>query len=173
MRFAPLALASLALLNLAADTQKKVAAPATKEPRDSKQKDIVRLLGALGMPQANSEAARKQITAASKEARLASYPAAYWKEYLDAAAPETFEKILVPIFDKAYSHDEIRTFLKLYSSPEFKQLLEKQPEGTRLLTEKNPANLRGKAFEAFSAHMTEVGRTLQAKHGIKAVEPKK
>ena len=77
------------------------------------------------------------------------------------------------IRDRAYSHEDIKAFLRLFASPEFKQAMDKQPEGMRLLTEKNPAMLRGKAFEAFSAHMTEVGRKLQAKHGIKPEDVKK
>ena len=168
-----LVLATLASGFLPADTQKTAPAPATKESREAKTQDLQRFLAALGMPRSNSEAARKQITAASKDPKLAAFPPAYWKDYLDSASPETFEKLLLPIYDKAYSHEDIKAFLKLFASPEFKQVLDRQPEGMRLLTEKNPAMLRGKAFEAFSAHMTEVGRKLQEKHGVKAGEAKK
>jgi hypothetical protein len=172
MRMILLVLAALAFQPLTADTQKSTA-PAVKESPATKQKDIIRFLTVLGMPQANSEAARKQITAASKDPKLAGYPAAYWKDYLDAAAPETFEKLLSPIFDKAYSHDEIKSFLKLFATPEFQKAVEKNPEGYRLFMEKHPGMLRAQAFESFSSHMTEVGKKLQQKHGIKAPEPKK
>lgn len=172
MRTIPFALAALALLPLAADTQ-KTAVPVAKEAPATKQQDLVRFLAALGMPKANSEAARKQITTASKEPRLAGYPAGYWSDYLAAAGPDTFEKLLVPIFDKAYTHEEIKAFLKLFASPEFKQAVEKNPEGYRLFMEKHPGMLRSQAFESFSSHMTEVGKKLQQKHGIKAPEPKK
>lgn len=168
-----LALATLAATNLVADTQKTAPPAASKENREAKARDIQRLLQALGMPQSNSEAARKQITAASKDPKLASFPAAYWKDYLESASPETFERLLLPLYDKAYSHEDIKALLRLFASAEFKQAMDKQPEGMRLLTEKNPAMLRGKAFEAFSAHMTEVGRKLQEKHGIKPADAKK
>jgi hypothetical protein len=173
MRIHSFALAGLAFLAMAADTQKTTAPATAKVSPDTKQNDIVRFLAALGMPKANSEAARKQITTASKDPKLSSYPAAYWQDYLESAAPATFEKILVPIFDKAYTHEEIKACLKMYGSAEFKQVMEKHPEGMLLLFEKNPAMLRGQAFEAFSTHMTEVGRKLQQKHGIKAPESKK
>lgn len=39
--------------------------------------------------------------------------------------------------------------------------------------ERNPVLLRGKAYESFSAYMTETGRKLRDKHGIKAAEPAK
>lgn len=168
-----LALATLVAVNLPADTQKTAPPAASKENRDAKAKDIQRFLAALGMPQSNSDAARKQIAIASKDPKLAAFPASYWKDYLESASPETFEKLLIPLYDRAYSHEDIKAFLRLFASPEFKQVTEKQPEGMRLLAEKNPAMLRGKAFEAFSAHMTEVGRKLQAKHGVKSEEPKK
>lgn len=173
MKTLSLALATLAAVNLAADTQKTAPTAASKENRDAKIKDIQRLLAALGMPQSNSDAARKQITTASKDPKLAAFPAAYWKDYLESASPETFEKLLLPIYDRAYSHEDIKAFLRLFASPEYKQVTEKQPEGMRLLAEKNPALLRGKAFEAFSAHMTEVGKKLQAKHGVKPEDVKK
>jgi hypothetical protein len=173
MRIYLFALAALAFTAAAADVQKTPSVATTKNQQESKRDDVIHLLAALGMPQANSEAAKKQILSASKDPKLASLPESYWKDYLAAAGPGTFEKILVPIFDKAYSHAEIKALLALYASPEFKKVQEKHPEGFRMITEKNPLLLRGKAYEAFSSHMTEVGKSLQQKHGIKAPEPKK
>ena len=125
------------------------------------------------MPQANSDAARSQITAASKDPKLSGYAAAYWKDYQDSASPDAFRKILLPIFDKAYSHDEIKAFLKLLADPDFKKAADRNTDGLRLLFEKHPTLLKGKAFESFTAYMNEVGKKLHEKHGIKAPESRK
>lgn len=174
MRTLSYALAFVALSSLAADTQKQPSVPAKTATRaESKERDILRFLEALGMPQANSEAASKQISAAAKEPKLSGYPAAYWKDYQESVSPDVFRKLLLPIFDKAYSHDEIKAFLKLLADPDFKKAADKNADGLRLFFEKHPALLKGKAFESFSAYMTEVGKKLRDKHGIKAPEPKK
>ena len=171
MRTASFALAALTSLSLTADTQKRPTTPAAKA--ESKERDILRFLEALGMPQANSDAARNQISAAAKDPKLSAYPAAYWKDYQEAASPDAFRKFLLPIFDKAYSQDELRAFLKLLADPDFKKAADRNPEALRLFFEKHPAMLKGKAFETFSAYMTEVGKKLREKHGIKAPEHKK
>lgn len=160
-----------ACLSLAADTQKPaVAAPAAS--KTTKAQDISHLLGALGWPEANSETARKQLATAAKDPKLAGYPAAYWKDYNEAASPAAFEKLLQPVFDQAYSHEEIKALVKLFASAEMKKVMEKHPEGLRLLLDKHPALLKAKSYDAFSKHLTEVGKELAKKHGIKS-EPKK
>lgn len=162
MRLLPLALAAFAALALGAETQKAappVSAKEGKDAKEAKRKDISALLKLLAWPSTNSDAARQQLKAAAKEPSLASFPAAYWKDYEAAASPEAFERILVPLFDKAYSHEEIKTFIKLVSTPEFKLFAEKNPES---LVKKD-------AYEGFSKYMTEVGGKLREKHGIKAV----
>lgn len=160
MRYPPVALAALAALCLNAEIQKpSQTAPAkeSKEQKPTKQKDIVSLLKALGWPASNAEAARKQLQTAAKDPKLAAFPAAYWKDYEAAATPEAFEKILVPIFDKAYSHDEIKTILKFVSTAEFKFFLEKNPE----------VKVKKEAYEGFSKYMTEVSGKLRDKYGVK------
>jgi len=159
VRMTPLALTALTALTLCAETQKPAAVvppKEAKEPKESKQKDIVRLLRIMGWPATNSEAARQQLQTTAKDTKFAGYPAAYWKDFEGAASPEAFEKILVPLFDKTYSHDEIKTFVKLLSSPEFKLFVEKNPD----------TKIKKEAFEAFSKYMTEAGAKLQEKHGI-------
>jgi hypothetical protein len=173
MRTAPIALAVLTFATLAADTQKTPPSAAVTENRAAKQKDISLLLSVLGWPKANSDAARKQLEGAAKDPKIHAFPAAYWKDYSDAAGPEAFEKLLAPIFDKAYTHAEVKALLNLFASPEFKQLMDKQPEGLKLFVDKNPSLLKAKAFQAYSAHMTEVGKKLREKHGVKLEEPKK
>ena len=173
MRIPAIALALFAFASLAADTQKTPPSPVMKENREAKQKDISLLLNVLGWPKANSDAARKQLEGAAKDPKIHAFPAAYWKDYSDAASPDAFEKLLTPIFDKAYSHSEIKALLNMFASPEFKQLMDKQAEGLKLFIDKNPSLVKAKAFQVYSAHMTEVGKKLREKHGIKVEEPKK
>jgi uncharacterized protein len=167
--FALTALAPLATLFLGAETQKPAASvPASeakdaKDAKEAKRKDTVRLLKLIGWPATNSEAARQQLQNTAKDPKFAGYPAAYWKDFDAAASPEAFEKILVPLFDKTYSHDEIKSFLKLLNSPEFKLFVEKNPD----------TKVKKEAFEAFSKYMTETSSKLQDKHGLKGAAPAK
>lgn len=145
---------------LAADTQKSVPAasqsPAASAPAsEAKSKDIHRLLGVLGIAKENSDATRKQLKEARKDAKLASFPDAYWKDFESAASPEAFEKILAPLFEKTYTAEEIKLLIKIYSAPENKFLIDKDP---RMV-------VRKEAFEAFSTYMTETGKRLAKKHG--------
>jgi hypothetical protein len=162
----PAALAAFTALSLTAEVQKPgAAAPAkeSKDPKIAKQKDIVHLLKVLGWPAGNAEAARKQLQTAAKDPKYSNFPAAYWKDYESAATPEAFEKILVPLFEKAYTHDEIKTLLKFMGSPEFKFFAEKNPD----------VKVKKEAFEGFSKYMTEVGGKLREKHGVKVGAPVK
>lgn len=163
MRLAPLALSALMGLSLGADTQQAGAKAPAKAAPDPKRVDIVRLLKVLNWPAANSEAARKQIEAASKDPKFGAFPAAYWKDYEAAATPEAFEKILLPLFDKTYSHDEVKALLRLMATPEFKLFLEKNPD----------AMLRKDAYEGYSKYMTEVGGKLREKHKVVLPAPAK
>lgn len=102
MNRSALVLALLAPLGVAADTQKKTdpapkkAATPAKETGDSRTRDISRLLGMLGMPKANSEAARRQLAAAAKDPKLTGFPEAYWKEYNEAASPRPSRSCCCP-----------------------------------------------------------------------------
>ena len=160
MRSLTFALAALTTLSLGAEIQKPgAAAPAkeAKDPKEAKNKDILRLLKLLGWPASNAEAARQQLQSSARDPRFSAYPAAYWKDYEAAASPETFERILLPIFDKNYSHEDIKTFIRLVSSPEFKFFMEKNPE----------VKVKKEAYETFSKYMTEVGGKLREKHNVK------
>lgn len=161
MRLMPAALAVLATFALNAEVQKpkpNAPAQAPKDPKQAKQKDILTLLRILDWPATNSEAARKQLDAAAKDPKAAGMPAAYWKEFHSAAMPDAFEKILIPIFDKAYTHDEVKSLIKLMNTPEFRLFLEKNPE----------TKLKKEAFDGYSKYMTEVGAKLREKHTAKA-----
>ncbi|MBI4912612.1 MAG: hypothetical protein HY823_07735 [Acidobacteria bacterium] len=156
---------------LAADIQKtKPAGP--QAVQDAKRQDAIRLMGILDWPRGNSEAAKKQLEAAAKDPNLKNFPAAYWKDYAAAATPEAFEAILVPLVEKVYTAQELKNLVKLLSSPEMKTVADKHPEALALLLDKAPGLIKPKAYEAFSKHMTEVGKKLQEKHGVK-LPPKK
>jgi len=163
MRLMRTAFAALAVLSLNAEIQKPGAKAPAKEAPVSKQKDIAQLLQLLGWPASNAEAARKQLQAAAKDPRFSNFPAAYWKDYESAATPEAFEKILAPLFDKAYTHDDIKGLIKFMGSPEFKFFAEKNPD----------VKVKKEAFEGFSKYMTETGGKLREKHGVKVPAPAK
>lgn len=182
-----LPLAALITVAPAPDVQQKAAAPTAKgaTPEKSaapakagdklpqKAKDIARLLFVLGLPQANSESARKQLTAAAKDPKLSGYPAAYWKDYQDAAGPEVFANLLHPVFDKAYTAEEVSQLLQLMESPELKAAAEKHPKGMALFFQKHPSLLTNVAYKRFSEYMGEVGKKLREKHGLKEPAPAK
>lgn len=146
----------------------KAGSPAKTEAKlPPKARDIAKLIFLLGLPQANSEAARKQLAAAAKDPKLSGYPEAYWKDYQEAASPDVFATLLHPLFDKAYTQDEVAQLVQLLESPEFKAAADKHPKGTALLFQKHPSLLTNAAYKRFSEHMSEVGKKLREKHGIK------
>ena len=59
------------------------------------------------------------------------------------------------MFEKTYTAEEIKLLIKIYSAPENKFLIDKDP---RMV-------VRKEAFEAFSTYMTETGKRLAKKHG--------
>lgn len=149
--FAPFLAALGCLMPLHASPQKP-AAPAVAP--STKKADLVLLMKHLGIGSTNSEATHKQIQAARKDPKLANLPAGYWADLEKAANPQAFEQLLLPIFDKAYTHDEVRQLLRLMANPEFKLFMEKNPL-QKLVRE---------GYPAFSKYMDDQAKQLKEKY---------
>ncbi|AKD05589.1 hypothetical protein PKOR_07985 [Pontibacter korlensis] len=92
---------------------------------NAKTKDIRELLrltkaGELGMQaiKTSMESARRTNT---------SVPAEFWDEYEKNFTVESLVNLTVPIYDKHFTHQEIKDLIALYSTPLGQKLLDKMP----------------------------------------------
>lgn len=127
---------------------------ATDAAPTTKTADLMQLIRRLAIGSTNADATRKQIQVARKDPKLASLPPAYWNDLEQVATPEVFERLMLPILDKAYTHEEVRQLLKLMTTPEF-----------RLFMDKNPLQkVVREGYPVFSKYMDEQAKQLREKH---------
>ena len=55
-------------------------------------------------------------------------PDQFWKELFSELKPGEFAERLVPIYDKIFSHDEIKAWIVFFESPAGRAFIRKQPE---------------------------------------------
>jgi uncharacterized protein len=55
-----------------------------------------------------------------------SVPAAFWEEFRSEVKEDELVELIVPVYDKHFSHDEIKKLISFYKSPIGKKLVSKQ-----------------------------------------------
>jgi hypothetical protein len=92
-------------------------APATNSTTDTevKREEIRKLIELTGAAKV-SAAALKQIIAPMRQA-FPQVPEGFWSEFLSEVRADELVDLIVPIYDKYYTRDDIHELTKFYQSP--------------------------------------------------------
>jgi hypothetical protein len=91
---------------------------------EAKRADILRLMEVSGELQTMRDA--MAVVHAQLKERGTNLPDAYWSEFESVMQTDELPSILVQVYDKHYSHDQIKALIELYKSPAGLILVEKQ-----------------------------------------------
>jgi hypothetical protein len=94
----------------------------------TKSQDIVRL---LEITNTKAQAAQMfDLMMPSMLAAVPDVPSAFWTTFKSLLDLESFVNLLIPIYDRHFSHDDIRGLIQFYESPVGKKFIEVTPQIT-------------------------------------------
>lgn len=91
----------------------------------AKQKDIRALMEASGELNNMRQAMLGMIN--SMRQTTPDAPAGFWDEFAKAVMTDELPSLLVPVYDRHFTHDQIRELITFWKSPTGRMLAEKQP----------------------------------------------
>jgi hypothetical protein len=97
--------------------------PAEPSP---KEKDIRRLLGLMNASSMGAQVMGQLRQVFSQQ--NPNIPAAFWDNFMSKAKPEDMTDMIVPIYDKHLSHDDIKELCKFYETPVAKKFVAQMPK---------------------------------------------
>jgi uncharacterized protein len=98
----------------------------TSQPADSeKVADIHKLLNLSGSGKIGVQVVAQMIPALQKA--LPTVPQDFWDDFQKEIHPEELEELIVPIYDKHFSHEDIKKLIAFYESPIGKKLAGELP----------------------------------------------
>ncbi|MBN1697366.1 MAG: DUF2059 domain-containing protein [Spirochaetales bacterium] len=95
---------------------------------DAKQDDIRKLMKMSG----SAEMGIQVMDALIEQFKniLPDVPEEFWLEFMKEVNPNDIIELIVPIYDKYFSHDEIKALIRFYESPVGKKMVKVQPQIT-------------------------------------------
>ncbi len=92
--------------------------------------DIQTLIKLTGGADKMAKQMMEQTVLVAKQSGL-KIPDDFWKEFLTDTENDTLIKKMIPIYNKYFTHEQIREIIKFYQSPGGKKLIEVMPDVTR------------------------------------------
>jgi hypothetical protein len=99
---------------------------AQNTPTETKEANIRKLLTLTAAKGLFNRAMESQISAAKTNGTR--IPPKFWDEVLKEVDPDNFIELLLPIYDKHFSNDEIEGLIAFYETPLGKKLISKLPQ---------------------------------------------
>jgi hypothetical protein len=101
-------------------------ASAQQSAADSaKKQDILTLLRLSGSAELGIQALDQMLT--SFEEVFPEVPMEFWNDFRNEASASTLLDMMIPIYDKYYTHEDIRELIKFYESPVGRKMTETMP----------------------------------------------
>ena len=122
-RFIPLVL-SLFLAFIWATT-----AVAKPDAAEAKRADIRKLMELTGAGTMGKQVADQMLLTLSQT--MPDVPAEVWKSFGDALNAQELVDMVVPIYEKHFSHDDIKAIIAFYQSPAGKRMIRAMPAITQ------------------------------------------
>jgi len=95
----------------------------------TKKQDIAKLLDAMDV---KAQAVQMiELMLPSMQGMVPGAPAEFWTKFKAGIKMETFVEMLIPIYDKYFSHDDIKSLIKFYESPTGKKFIKVSPSMTQ------------------------------------------
>lgn len=140
------------------------ASPQTDAERAAKRADIRKLIELTGAANISADALQKMI-----EPLKASYPQVpeeFWNTFVHEVHSDELVDLVIPIYDKYYTHGEIQELMQFYQSPVGQKTIKVLPklsaeaidagqEWGRMVADRAMRKLREKGYDKTSAMMPE------------------
>jgi hypothetical protein len=104
-------------------------APPASAADSAKQKDIRKLLELTGSGQIGLQVARQMVD--SFRTSMPNVPAAFWDDFLKQARGEDLVDLVVPVYDRHLSHEDVKQLIVFYESPTGRKFVSVLPDITR------------------------------------------
>lgn len=103
----------------------------TRKPgaKNQKHEDIRKLLHVTGSAQIGIQIMEQLVV--SLRGLVPQAPEAFWTRMMEAVDPNEFVELIVPIYDKHLTHDDIRAMLAFYETPTGKKVIQVLPVVTQ------------------------------------------
>ncbi|MCX7944057.1 MAG: DUF2059 domain-containing protein [Deltaproteobacteria bacterium] len=112
----------LVILPLSAE---KMDTPNSTLDNTQKLKDIKKLMDITGSGEMGVQVLSNLIESYRKT--LPNIPDSFWKSFIQDIDADSLVNIVIPIYDKYLTHDEIKDIIKFYESPSGKKLIKVLP----------------------------------------------
>jgi len=97
----------------------------TELTSETKRTDIKQLMEITGVGKLAIQAMNQMITVFKQsDMRI---PDKFWDDFISEADPNELVEMCIPIYEKHFTHDEIKQLLKFYKTPIGKKVIETQP----------------------------------------------
>jgi hypothetical protein len=159
-------IALLGFLTCSALAQTSVAPPAqasdsAKQQQDAKRAEIRKLIELTGAANVSTEAMRHII--APIRTSYPDVPDAFWDTFLKEVHPDELIDLVVPIYDRYYTLDEIHDLTRFYESPVGQKTIKVLPKLSaeaidagqqwgQTITDRAMRKLRQKGYDTSSLH---------------------
>jgi hypothetical protein len=96
--------------------------------KEAKIADIRKLMEITGSGNIGMQVLNSMIDSYRK--MLPQVPQSFWDEFLKDVNPQSLVELIIPIYDKYLTHDEIKDIIKFYESPSGRKLIQVLPQIT-------------------------------------------
>lgn len=100
-----------------------------EESSEDKTKDIRLLLELTGAEENSKQAIQNLINIMKKTAPAISDE--YWKNFMKNLKTDVMINLLVPVYDKYFTHEDIKGMIEFYKTPLGKKIVSVQPSLTK------------------------------------------
>jgi hypothetical protein len=100
-----------------------------QETQTQKQKDIRKLLKITGSGELGTQVMGQMIGSMKKT--MPQVPEKFWGDFMKEVHTEELVDLIVPVYDRNLTHDDIKELIRLYESPTGKKFVSMLPKITQ------------------------------------------
>ena len=97
------------------------------QTESEKVKDIKRLIIVSGTANTTKAGMEAMASSMKEKADQNGLPPGFWDEFMKEINYDELAALFIPIYDKNYTHEEIKYMITFYESPAGKKMVEKTP----------------------------------------------
>lgn len=100
-----------------------------QDAKSAKQKDIKKLMDLTGSGDLGVQVVKQMV--ASFKVEMPNVPQKFWDDFMKEVKGEDLVNLVIPIYDKHFSHEDIKGLIAFYESPVGKKFVSKLPAITQ------------------------------------------
>jgi hypothetical protein len=98
----------------------------TQEDAEAKKADIRKLLVITGAPELGRQMMEQTLPA--MKAAMPQVSEQFWTDFMAEADMKDFVELVVPIYERHFTHEEVRGLLQFYETPLGQKLIQTMPQ---------------------------------------------